>query len=648
MRTNIRPSKGCLHIAAVLAAVMLLVFCCTFTADAAGLNFEAASWSALQEAINNADSGDVVTLISDVTADKTDSALEIPTGSVVFLDLNGYTADRNMSENGGSDGAVITVQRGAVLTVRDSSATASGKITGGYSTEGGGIVNYGTLIIEGGSVTGNRASEKGGGIANYSIFVLEGGTLTANSAGESGGGIFNGVKGRMMLDMKGINGNNAPDAPDMTNIGAINTVGGGGVHYDSLDSYLAVLSVLPPLVLLIVLFFAAALDNYLNKGQKKALFIITAAVFALVLQNYFDFLQPGNSTFLKTLTVALGYALRPGILALFMHLISPERHYRLVWAAVGINAALYLTAFFSPLTFYFSDRHFHAGVLNNTCLILSSVLFAYCLYLTFKVFRPRQRKESWIPVFALVMIGAAVAMDYTVEYHYQPVSFLTIAIVISSMMYYIWLHLQLVREHERELQAEHRIQIMRTQIQPHFLFNTLNAVIALCEKDPGSAARTLGLFSVYLRQNLESLDNTELIPLSKELEHTRVFSEIEMIRFPNIRVVYDIRDDEFSIPALTVQPLVENAIRHGVRSCEEGIVKVSTYREGSEHLIVIEDNGTGFDMQQTETSGGTHIGIKNVRERLEQMCGGKTEINSTPDKGTRIVLRIPAKKELEK
>ena len=121
-----------------------------------------------------------------------------------------------------------------------------------------------------------------------------------------------------------------------------------------------------------------------------------------------------------------------------------------------------------------------------------------------------------------------------------------------------------------------------------------------------------------------------------------------MIRFPNIRVEYDIRDEECCVPALTIQSLVENAIRHGVRSRKEGIVKVAAYREGNEHLIVIEDNGTGFTDLLAKSEDVTHIGIKNVRERLEQMCNGTMTIDSKPDEGTRVVLRIPASKETNK
>ena len=121
-----------------------------------------------------------------------------------------------------------------------------------------------------------------------------------------------------------------------------------------------------------------------------------------------------------------------------------------------------------------------------------------------------------------------------------------------------------------------------------------------------------------------------------------------LIRFPNIRIEYDIRDEEYGIPALTIQPLMENAIRHGVRSRKEGIVKVTAFPQGNEHLIVIEDNGTGFGKLPKENENGSHIGIVNVRERLEQMCHGSMEIDSKPNEGTRITIRIPVSKEMNR
>ena len=650
MSKSKRMYNRSLQISSMLMLTVLLMFAffSAITVAAVQDKSDVNTWSALQETINHAESGDTIKLTEDVTAAESDKKLTIPDGLILNIDLNGHTIDRALKENGDVDGVALNVESGAILTITDSSSDVSGKITGGYALDGGGIRNYGTLILEGGCVKGNKSVDNGGGIVNYGVFVIRGGAVCENTAADRGGGIYNGLQGYLSLEKEAVYDNHAPDCADIKNLGSMKTVGGETVHYTALTDYLNMLAVIPTVVLLVILFFAVRLDNYLNKTQKKIQYIIMILVFVLVIQNYFEYRLSGTYVFPRTILAIIGYSVRPAILALILHLICPDRHHKLVWMAVGANAALYLTALFSPLTFYFSYGHFHEGPLNYTCLIVSTLLFIYCIYMTIREFHPKEKKETWIPVFALLIISLSVVMDYTVEYHNQPVSFLTIAITISCIMYYIWLHLQYVRKHERALQAEHRIQIMMTQIQPHFLFNTLTAIRALCVKDQKAAVRTIGLFSAYLRQNLESLNQSELIPLSKELEHTRIYTEIEMIRFPNIRIEYDIRDEEYGIPALTIQPLMENAIRHGVRSRKEGIVKVTAFPQGNEHLIVIEDNGTGFGKLPKENENGSHIGIVNVRERLEQMCHGSMEIDSKPNEGTRITIRIPVSKEMNR
>ena len=259
------------------------------------------------------------------------------------------------------------------------------------------------------------------------------------------------------------------------------------------------------------------------------------------------------------------------------------------------------------------------------------------LYITMEKFKGAGR---WVPAFNALIIAASVALDSLVDYRNYMVTYMTIAVVSCSLFYYIWLHVQFVREHEQALMAEQRIQIMMTQIQPHFLYNTLSTIQALCRIDPEKAFTVTEKFGKYLRQNLDSLNRAELIPVSKELEHTRVYAEIEEIRFPNVHVEYDIQDADFSLPALSIQPLVENSIRHGVRIREEGIVKVSTRNIDGCHEIVISDNGKGFDTELAEQAVGTHIGIRNVRERLEKMCGGSLEIKSVIDEGTTITIRV--------
>jgi len=102
-----------------------------------------------------------------------------------------------------------------------------------------------------------------------------------------------------------------------------------------------------------------------------------------------------------------------------------------------------------------------------------------------------------------------------------------------------------------------------------------------------------------------------------------------------------VSDNDFEVPALLVQPLVENAIRHGIRIREKGLVTVSTRKTPEHHIIVVKDNGKGFDTNLLAGMDGTHVGLRNVQERVEKMCGGTMTIISRIDSGTTITIRIP-------
>ena len=413
--------------------------------------------------------------------------------------------------------------------------------------------------------------------------------------------------------------------------------------------YLEIQSLLPVIALMALLAFIVHMDETLRPGQRKTLRIIIFVVTSLILQNFLDYrLSVGSGHWLmRTLVDIYGYAMRPVILALFLRLIAPEKKMRWVWILIGVNAALHLTALFNlKICFRISeDNHYLAGPLTNLCLIISGILLFQLLVWTLLIFRSNVRRESMLLILVILLILTGVLLDGSVGSFSQPVTFLTLAIVISCMMYYSWLHLQFVREQKKAMQAEQRIQIMMTQIQPHFLFNTIATFRALCRKDPGKAAEVAEMFGAYLRQNLDSLGTVGLIPFQKELEHTKTYTEIEMVRFRNLRVVYDIHESDFEIPPLTVQPMVENAIRHGARAGKEETITVTTGKSAKGYEIMIQDNGIGFEPEKQNISdeAGHHIGIANVRERIESMCGGSLIIDSEPGKGTKVTITVPAR-----
>ena len=415
------------------------------------------------------------------------------------------------------------------------------------------------------------------------------------------------------------------------------------------DNYIELLALLPSFFLLAGLFFTVGIDSYIQKRQKRIMLLLSGLVLSLVVQNYAEYLLVVGkpNTELRTVVASVGYSVRPVILLLFLVIITPEKSNLANWIMVGANAVLYTFSIFFPICFWIDKtNHFHSGVfmLGNTCLIISFILLGQLLFRTIWEYRPFRRKESWIPFFVTFLILFALFLDDHVGGLSQPVSFLTITIVISCILYYSWLHFQFVREHEQEMQTEQRIQMMLSQIKPHFLYNTLGAIEELCESDPPTAREATIKFSEYLRGNMNAISVSGFVPFERELSHAKLYLELEQLRFEDaLQVTYDIRCSSFSLPALTLEPIVENAVRHGVRSNPDGRGTVSlTVRETPKaYEIVVEDNGPGFDPNAALNDGQTHVGIQNVRNRLKDVCGGELEIVSGPGQGTRATIRIP-------
>ncbi len=201
-----------------------------------------------------------------------------------------------------------------------------------------------------------------------------------------------------------------------------------------------------------------------------------------------------------------------------------------------------------------------------------------------------------------------------------------------------------IEERDAEI---HNLQtsIALSQIKPHFLYNSLNTIYVLCGKDLEKGRQAISDLSDYLRINIGSIDSKLPIPFDKEMEHVRKYLSLEKYRFPDeFSVSYVTPVTDFSLPALTIQPLVENAVRHGVvPRGEDGIILISTRESVDHYIVTITDNGPGFDPDVRQEESPDHIGIRNVRERLQRLCGGDLEIHSTIGYGTEAIIRIPKK-----
>ena len=189
--------------------------------------------------------------------------------------------------------------------------------------------------------------------------------------------------------------------------------------------------------------------------------------------------------------------------------------------------------------------------------------------------------------------------------------------------------------------AESRLSTMMSQIRPHFIYNTLGSIEQLCKLDPPKASALVHNFAKYLRGNFGELDNPKPIPMSQEMEHIHHYISIENVRFPDMTFTFEMNSENFLIPALTVQPIVENAIKHGLMKLPRGgTIRVVSYETDTAYCILVEDDGVGFDTSVL-IDERKHVGLRNIRERLKAMVNGTLEIESTVGVGTKVIVTIP-------
>ena len=202
------------------------------------------------------------------------------------------------------------------------------------------------------------------------------------------------------------------------------------------------------------------------------------------------------------------------------------------------------------------------------------------------------------------------------------------------------------KSYNREAQAEREVEKARTkvfvsQLEPHFLYNSLSAIMAI-DGNPPETIDALGNFAKYLRGNLNSLVTDELIPFNAELDHIERYTALEKLRFKDrLNINYEIETIDFLVPPLSVQMVVENAIKHGVSvKPEGGTVTIRTENIPNGVRISVEDDGVGFDTTQKPDDGRSHIGLENIKRRIELLSNGTVSIVSAPGVGTVVEITI--------
>jgi hypothetical protein len=352
-------------------------------------------------------------------------------------------------------------------------------------------------------------------------------------------------------------------------------------------------------------------------------------------------------------TTILGCAMMFYTLFLSMaivHLLKGTKTVGVVTVAVMgfADAVLFMVPIATQLLFY--DTWPYWAVLQ----MLANAVLLGCLIREFFAAKGKARLLYICSVLPLISLGVDVAMidlgiwNTGVSSKYVFIVFFVAAMVmVLKIIPHNINALAKAKELETEKKllnaqlAESRISTMMSQIRPHFIYNTLGSIEQLCEVDPPKAGELVHNFAKYLRGNFGELDNPKPILMSQEMEHVHYYISIERVRFPDMTFSFEMRSEDFSLPALTVQPLVENAIKHGLMKLQKGgTIRVISYETETDHCICVEDDGVGFDTSEL-LDEKKHIGIRNIRDRLKVMVGGTLEIESTQQVGTKVLITIP-------
>ena len=319
----------------------------------------------------------------------------------------------------------------------------------------------------------------------------------------------------------------------------------------------------------------------------------------------------------------------------------------LISAGVIIYISVVILNLFRPVLFLINGDGINSDSVEDHISIIMDMFFLIllCAATLFSKLS-RTRKLSFLCCILSPVLFSILSLNMDASNSNASVwGMMTIVIILPVCLIFFNANDELekdVLKHEKE-QIQLQVSAMVSQMQPHFLYNSLAVIAALCEEDPPLAAKATNAFSDYLRENINFANKTEPISFYEELNHIKVYVWLEKLRFPHkLNVEYDIKTTAFPVPALSVQPMVENAIKHGIcKTKEGGTVRISAFDEDQYHIVTVSDSGEGFDVTESIDDGRQHLGIENTRYRIREMVGGSLDIESAPGKGTTVTIRIP-------
>ena len=339
----------------------------------------------------------------------------------------------------------------------------------------------------------------------------------------------------------------------------------------------------------------------------------------------------------------------PMLTAYMLHVCGENtRSNRLLHTTLGLLAVYFVVLASSPFNgvFYYAtpDNQDYRGPLY--ALLLLPLIAILLLNLTGAIRRRAQMSHKAFLSFVIAQVPMTAALLVMLFVDAMPL--FDISYVVSALAMYSFILSDQIEQdlrNQREI-AHERASVMVLQMRPHFIYNTLMSIHSLCSLDPQQAQQITMDFTNYLRRNFNAVASDSPIPFSTELEHTRAYLAVEQVQYDDMLVVeYDTPFIFFRLPPLTLQPIVENAVKHGMDLDSEPLhISIRTRRtdsggsEPSGAEIIVEDTGPGFD---SSDESKPHTTLTNIRQRLEMMCHGEMTITPREGGGTVVKVRIP-------
>ena len=349
----------------------------------------------------------------------------------------------------------------------------------------------------------------------------------------------------------------------------------------------------------------------------------------------------------------LSAVLMPMLMAYLLHCcgisLKTSRLFRLV---IFLWLLYFITLNLTPFTkwFYYlsPENEFFRGPMY--ILMIGLIYSTMLLTLGTVIYFRKKLSRRFFLAFLIGLLPMIIAIF--IHFFTSVFTFLGFGIAVCGLsMFFIILYGQIEQNLQQQREIAHqKASIMVLQMRPHFIYNAMTSIYYLCDQDPKMAQKVTLDFTTYLRKNFTAIASEETIPFTEELEHTQAYLAVEQAQFEDMLFVeYDTPHTQFRLPPLTLQPIVENAVKHGMDPDSDPLqIIIRTRDTASGSVLIVEDNGTGFDFPSTDNPHVTssdnnepHVALTNLRQRLAIMCGG--ELSISPREGGGTVVNVTVK-----